>query len=273
MKKTTLSLLLVLACVIALFGCPSGPIDVGVPEPADASPHKVGAFSPTIGASGTVQTSNGSGGLSGATNVSAGSSFVTIGATPASVGAVRLANAGEINALNVGGGADITIATVTSNNRLFLGVDASFGKTATDVYVFPSNSISLGVAGGNYIDFVGGALNLYKPVVGATGGNSPYGVHGIGTQAMADANQTPAASVYSYGAIKTTGALTANRNLVLPTVTDAGAYPKWINNTCTGAFSIVVQCSGPASTVSIANGKSAWIFFDSRGAIRMTPDT
>jgi hypothetical protein len=93
------------------------------------------------------------------------------------------------------------------------------------------------------------------------------------TQAMADANQTPTVAVYRCGVIKTTGALTANRNLTLPTAaTNASAYTRWINNRCTGAFGVVVKDATAGTTVTVANGKSACVLFDGGGVTRLTAD-
>lgn len=94
---------------------------------------------------------------------------------------------------------------------------------------------------------------------------------GLGTQAMADANQTPTESVYGFVAIKTTGALTANRDLVLPTLTDNQAREWTIINACTGGFSVVVKCAA-GTTVTIANGKTAKVWVDSGGVTRVTAD-
>jgi hypothetical protein len=225
--------------------------------------------------SGQVQTGNGAGGFTAPTDVLAGAGFVSFGASPAATGAIRLSQEGKIVQAN-SGGVDKVVAHA-SNNSLYLGADNNQGGQFSTINLY---SISSGYFGtGSTTSFGWDTSGLFtfgtfgfRSAGPITGNASPYGQDGIGTQAMADANQTPAAAVYAYGAIKTTGALTANRDLTLPTVTDATAYSKWINNTCTGAFSIVLKCVGPGSTVTIANGKSAWIMFDSRGPIRMTAD-
>ncbi len=86
---------------------------------------------------------------------------------------------------------------------------------------------------------------------------------------MGDAAQRPAVSVHQCGVIVTTGALTANRHLTLPQATDADAYGKWIDNTCTGAFSVVVRQS-TGVTVSVPNGTKAYVWLDSRGVTKLT---
>jgi hypothetical protein len=215
-----------------------------------------------------VVTSSGTA-LQQASGVLAGTNFVSVGTAPAAAGGVRIANADGVFMRNAGGTADVCATFVDSSNWLYLGADGVFGRQASYTYVNATGQVRLSIGGTTSLYVTSTSLLLTVPIYGTS---SPYGVHGIGVQAMADANQTPASSIYQYGAICTTGALTANRDLTLPTVTDANAYSKWINNTCTGAFSIVLKCVGPGSTVTIANGKSAWIMFDSRGPIRMTAD-
>ncbi len=95
---------------------------------------------------------------------------------------------------------------------------------------------------------------------------------GVGTQAMADANQTPAETVYGFRAIRTTGALTADRDLTLPALTDNQAREWIIVNDCSGAFNVVVKMSGGGTTVTIANTKRAVVWVDSGGVTRVTAD-
>lgn len=78
-------------------------------------------------------------------------------------------------------------------------------------------------------------------------------IAGVFSQAMADANQTPStANAMANNVIECTGALTADRNLVLPN--SKKGY--WINNLTTGSHNIVVKTSGSGSTVSVAAGKT-----------------
>lgn len=59
--------------------------------------------------------------LSAATNVTAGSGFVAIGANPAGTGALRLANATSVVSRNQANDGNVTIAGVTSSNQVKLG--------------------------------------------------------------------------------------------------------------------------------------------------------
>lgn len=78
-------------------------------------------------------------------------------------------------------------------------------------------------------------------------------IAGVFVQAMADADQTPStANAMANNVIECTGALTADRHLILPN-TKKGY---WINNLTTGGHNIVVKTSGSGSTFSVASGKS-----------------
>lgn len=151
-------------------------------------------------------------------------------------------------------------------------------QTSWDLALYAASLQLWGYSIGNIFGGSGGSQvaqwtdTEWRTSVTMIGNFVPWGsVNGIGAQAMADANQTPASAVYKYTGIATTGALTANRNLQLPDATDPQGYAKWINNQCTGAFGVVCKTSA-GTTVTVANGKSAWIWFDSRGATRMTAD-
>jgi|SRR5579864_1529580 len=78
------------------------------------------------------------------------------------------------------------------------------------------------------------------------------------TQAMADADQTPStANALTHAVIQCTGALTADRHLILPNTKKIYA----INNQTTGSHNIVVKTSGSGSTVSIASA-AKWVYCD-----------
>jgi len=70
-------------------------------------------------------------------------------------------------------------------------------------------------------------------------------------QAMADANQTPStANAMSHAVIQCTGALTADRNLVLPNTKKLYV----IHNLTTGSHNVVVTTASASATVAVAAG-------------------
>lgn len=80
----------------------------------------------------------------------------------------------------------------------------------------------------------------------------------VSSQAMADADQTPSsANALAHAVIQCTGALTADRHLILPNVKKIYA----VNNQTTGSHNIIVETASPGSTVSIAAG-AKWVYCD-----------
>jgi len=114
-----------------------------------------------------------------------------------------------------------------------------------------------------------GVVTIPSLALGSVQGNANPVKRTSATQAIPDANTTPAVGIYSCSRIILTGALTANRDLVLPLVADAW----WtIVNNCTGSFSI--NCIGATGAgILIANGKSASIWSDGTNIYRDTLDS
>lgn len=78
------------------------------------------------------------------------------------------------------------------------------------------------------------------------------------SQAMADADQTPSsANALDHAVIECTGALTADRHLILPNVKKIYA----VNNKTTGGHNIIVETASASATVSIAAG-AKWVYCD-----------
>ncbi len=190
------------------------------------------------------------------------------GSNPAAIGNLRLPSAGSINFRNNPNTGDLIGLTTNSGDDILIGNTTSIYQGNIEALIPTGQRFRVRAQAGN--NWILSATNSNvlagMPIIGDAGQPSPYGVHGVGTQAMADANQTLAAGVYVFHTIKTTGAITANRNLVLPAATDAAGYTKIINNTCTGVFSIVVGDGGAGTTIKVPNGTIAHILFDSRGA-------
>lgn len=89
---------------------------------------------------------------------------------------------------------------------------------------------------------------------------------GAATQAMADANQTITQAQALCDSITTTGALTAQRNLVVPLV-----KRQWtIRNNCTGFGVQVIGASGTGIVVGVA--KTAIVECDATNVVRVTAD-
>src|SRR3990172_2320930 len=90
--------------------------------------------------------------------------------------------------------------------------------------------------------------------------------HGIGTQAMADANQTLTQALALCDTLVTTGALTATRDLVVPLVRRRWA----VRNTCTGGAIQGIGARGPG--ITIAPPTTAIVECDGTNVNRITAD-
>lgn len=89
---------------------------------------------------------------------------------------------------------------------------------------------------------------------------------GAATQAMADANQTLTQAQALCDSLTTTGALTAQRNLVVPLT-----RRRWIiHNNCTGHGVQVIGASGTGIVVGV--GKTAIVECDATNVLRVTAD-
>lgn len=136
------------------------------------------------------------------------------------------------------------------------------GGTASGTAAGARSSLGAAASGAN------ADITSLTGLTGAITGNAQPLTGSKGTQAMADANQTPAAAVYQHRYLEVTGALTANRDLVLPNVANAG----WVLiNSCTGAYSVQVKVSGQTG-IAIANGKTAMVRCDGTDIKRVTAD-
>jgi hypothetical protein len=225
------------------------------------------------GSTDEVQTKAATGEITAATNVKAGSGFISFDAgSLATIGAHRFATGSRtlIAFRNAGDTNDITVLHKDASDALFIGTDSAFTGAkqvnSINMYATQGGNIALGFGGATYQYLVSatGVIESWKPRVGATSGTTPFASEGRATQAMADANQTLAASIYSRRIIKFTGALTANRTATFPhPASEDASYEKLIDNTCTGS-SLVVS-TGTGSTVTMGPSTRAVLGFSPAG--------
>lgn len=132
-----------------------------------------------------------------------------------------------------------------------------------------------GVVSKNTTGFTAGSIPLYTIVTGASTVTSytdyrvqvapPY-VQGRLVKAMADANQTLTAAEARCDILEATGALTAQRNLVVP----LGAKQWTVFANVTGFGIQVIGASGTG--IVIAVGKRAIVYADGTNVVRVTAD-
>jgi len=164
------------------------------------------------------------------------------------------------------------VLTTISNNAAALTLSAS-----TTNYIEATRA---GVVSKNTVGFTGGSIPLYTVVTGASSVTSytdnrawvaPAYLPSNGSVAVttADVDLTAPANAdkarCSY--LKTTGALTGNRNVIVPNSWQAVVF---CNNS--GAFTTTFKTAA-GSGVVVAQGKRAVLVTDGVNVVRITPDT
>lgn len=133
-----------------------------------------------------------------------------------------------------------------------------------------------GVVSKNTTGFTAGSIPLYSVVTGASTVTSytdyrvlldPSYLAGRLVKAMADANQTLSAIEARCNILETTGALTAQRDLIVP----LGANQWTVFANVTGFGVRVIGASGTG--IVIAVGKRAIVYADGTNVVRVTADT
>lgn len=199
-----------------------------------------------------------------------------VGVAPvAASGGVRFANsvpfAAARNFLNL---ADIVIGASDASDNLWIGSDAAFANSCVQLNLGGSFGYLLADAGGVSIYGFSGIIHLGEPVQGY---NTPFGLHGYAVVDMLDADYAPIASEFGCETIEVGNGtpMTGDRALQLPDAIDSNhAYWKFIRNTNGGGFNVVVYgvAGFGGTTVSVADGFSAWVGVKTSGAFRKTAD-
>lgn len=214
------------------------------------------------GSNGEVQF-NDSGSFGGATNVTAGSGYLAIGAAPASTGGFRLANDTPITYREVGNAADIPVLNIDGGNSLVIG-----GNTP-----YLSSTVSRSPA--FYFQDIGGTVNRLTvapdfikaaiPIIGDTVLNSPFSVHGGFEFDFADdGDYTLPNTQYDLDWNEfTTGAWTTGHKVIYPMVLvkSLGYYKTVYNHSL---FTMNIDNGQPA-TRNLTTGLAARCWFDETG--------
>ncbi len=203
--------------------------------------------------------------LQQAANVLAGSGYISIGATPADAGAIRLPYASTaIMIRNTGGTANQTVMVIAGGITYF-GCNASFGELISGINMYASTSIAMGTGGGTtYLYLAGSVVEAWKPIVGSSIGSSPHGVHGGMSHTFAsDANYTVTAAQYLNQRLAfVTGSWTTGHSVILPHPTLATAYGKTIFNNTSQTITV---STGTGTTKTLAAGLAQDFWFDNGG--------
>ena len=199
----------------------------------------------------TTQVPN-AGGVEGQINVYRGSSGqLSLGPWPGSPSSYASLYLGTLSTLGSGAAALISNVANTYVN----------GSTSVSVYISPTYT-ALGTLATKWTQT---SLQQSLPIIG-DGSSSPYALNGY-------------VSIALVGSITLTAAQYANRFLVFTgtgsytvTLPNLPGYDRVIRNSTTGT--LTVQCGTGATTLAIANSKTATGFCDgSNDFYRITPDT
>jgi hypothetical protein len=227
------------------------------------------------GNTGELQINAGAGVFGAATNVIGGSGFVSIGATPATVGGVRHASLGGAYFRNAGNTADVAIYETDASNNLFIGTPAAGRNSAKQpnaTTVWGQSGVSLG-AGTAFEQFFLDTTQILmgRPVLGYAGLSSPWGaVDGMAVVAVSTTNLTLTAAQYSRQVTQFTGAPVATRTITypLPTTNDE-CYVKtvWCQTTVSG---LTITNGGGLTVAIVANDAPHTLLFTQAGVIKLT---
>lgn len=196
--------------------------------------------------------------------------YAATGTLPAATGGLRFGNNGTSQPLvtvrNSANTNDLSALHFITSNVLDVGSDgagATVAKQFNQIRIYGAAFVDIGVSTTLYLRCNASLIGSGFPIVGQT--SSPYAVHGRAAQAMADANQTLANTIYSRTVVRTTGAITADRTITFPhPSSEDRSYWKMIENDCTGAFNVVVS-TATGVTVSVPNGKKQLLQFTPDG--------
>lgn len=214
------------------------------------------------GASGTVQYNNAAtlGGISIMTTD--GSTYVALGATPATAGGFRFGNAIEGWSRNAGNSANFRLFGVDSSNV------ANYGD---EVSGYGSVTISHANAGLKLKYWNGSTFKAHVTLDGTSilsasprlGDSTPYASEGR-TSIATDGNVTLSAAQYARHVINCTGTLTAQRTWTFPhPASEDASYTKAITHN--GATNSLVISTGTGTTVTVAVAAKALLAFTPSG--------
>jgi hypothetical protein len=221
-----------------------------------------GGGATSSGASGAIQTSNGAGGFSAQTNVAAAADAVAIGATTPTGSGLRLANDYAVLSRTTTAVA-IKLARLNASNEAIIGDDVS-GFSYWLLNQVSGNAELKVWNGSSFVTQLKADGSLMYAGVPIIGNSQPFGVHGLTTKAMADANQTLLAGDYSRKHIEFTGALTASRTMTFPHPSSADrSYSAYIHHNGTG--NVIVISTGTGTTITMAAGNRAVLGFRPAG--------
>lgn len=222
------------------------------------------------GSTDEIQTNDGAGGFAGATNVKAGSGFISIGTAPATTGAIRLTN----NTYITSEGFAVDSKLIGWDNAGYQHVgDPTYGDIIVDVKTSGGFAILENNASYRFrVDQTNVASAL--PIIGH---NSPYSAHGRGADISISGGSpvTLVAADYKYQLLRFTGSIIGVCTINFPApASDAEGYAKFCCNKTSNVLLFTIGSGATAGLGTASDGgndEAAWFWFDSTGVYLMTP--
>lgn len=212
----------------------------------------------------------GGGGLGA--NVTSGTNYISIGATGATVGALRLpsASAGVLfrDSTNAN---DLYALAFDASDNMYIGTSTAFNAQASNLNIYAAGTVAMGLGGSTYAYLSTGIFEHWKPTMGSATGSSVWGaVDGMAQVVVSTLNITLTSAQYSRQCVKFTGSPAAARTITFPLpTTDDESYVKtvWAQQTVS-ALTII---NGGGTSVTLTAGSTpCTVLFTTLGAVRLT---
>lgn len=174
-------------------------------------------------------------------------------------------NSANVDVLELNGSNDVYVGNQTNapNARLWGSSTSGLAVGGNTDYAIVTAGAGLSVFAASAERFNVGA-SLITSALPRVGNSSPYASEGRATQAMADANQTLAAAIYSRKQVRLTGTHTAVRTATFPhPASENASYTKHLDNQCTG-FNTIIS-TGTGTTFVMAPGQGLALDFTPSG--------
>lgn len=211
----------------------------------------------TLAASGTLSFATGAFGALALSTTST----LSVGASPAAAGTIRIPTTTvALAANNAGGSADLALLATDASDQLFVGSNAAAGLKVSNLYLRGATAVYFGPADDVRIN--ASSLSCAQPILGF--GTAWGSVDQMFVKSMAGATYTLANTEYIAKHIKVTG--TGSNTIKLPAATDAQAYTKYIWNAGSGTLA-VNDSNSVAMAATLAAGTGAWVLF-ANGAVK-----
>lgn len=221
-----------------------------------------------------IQINNGASAFAGALRVLAGTDFISIAATPATTGNLRVPNVSAARFRNAANTQDYGLLETDGTDSLWIGTNKTFTATSqvatTYLWAVSSGNVQIGVGTSGFATLYADATQVLvaQPMLGYAGLSSQWGaVDGISRITVAAANITLTAPQYSRQIQKFTGAPAATRTITYPLpATDDQCYTRliWSQQTVS---SITITNGGGLTVLLAANGTPKRLLFMQEGVV------